>query len=111
MVCPRDLLNVLVGILEGPMGELASVAHLILPMATSPHRLPVGTWLQQIDQEGQCQICHKAKESPKHCLWGYTHARKCDDSCSTHMRADPIVIIINIDNYIHTFFIDSFTTL
>ena len=28
--------------------------------------LPMGSWLRQIGQEGLCQMCHEAEESPKH---------------------------------------------
>ena len=38
--------------------------------------LPVGSWLRQIGQEGLCQICLEAEESPKHCLWSCTRAQE-----------------------------------
>ena len=37
--------------------------------------LPVGSWLQQMEREGRCQICQENKETMKHCLWGCTHAQ------------------------------------
>lgn len=36
----------------------------------------MGSWLWQTCQEGKCQICHGAKESLKHCLWGCTRAQE-----------------------------------
>ena len=36
----------------------------------------MGSWLQQIRQEGLCQMCHEDEESPKHCLWSCTRAQE-----------------------------------